>query len=310
MSSPAVPGRAHPPPLPSPHPGIRAAKIGLCVNLALAAVKLAAGIVGNAYALVADAMESAADVLASLLVWGGLAIAAQPADENLPYGHGKAESLAAAAVSLMLLAAAIGIGIEALSAIRTPHAAPAPWTLVVLVAVVAIKWALSHRVKAVGTALESTAVTADASHHLSDAITSAAAFVGISVAVIGTRLTGGRQWAAADEWAALLAACVIAYNGIELLRPALHDLMDRMPGEDVVEPVRRAARSVPGVLAVEKLVVRRAGTHLLVDIHVHADPATRLDDAHRLGGMVKGAIRSAMPRVSGVLVHMEPFDHD
>ena len=130
--------------------GIRAAKIGLCVNVALAAVKLTAGIVGNAYALVADAMESTADVLASLLVWGGLAIAAQPADENHPYGHGKAESIAAAAVSLMLLAAAIAIAIEAVREIRTPHEVPAAWTLVVLVAVVVVKWGLSHRVKAVG----------------------------------------------------------------------------------------------------------------------------------------------------------------
>jgi cation diffusion facilitator family transporter len=300
-----VPDRARSTPVPDA--GIRAAKLGLIVNVALAAVKLTAGIVGNAYALVADAMESTADVLASLLVWGGLAIAAQPADENHPYGHGKAESIAAAAVSLMLLAAAIGIAIEAVREIRTPHEVPAAWTLVVLVAVVGVKWALSSRVKAVGHALESTAVSADASHHLSDAITSAAAFVGISIAVVGTRLGGGTRWAAADDWAALLAAGVIAYNGVELLRPALHDLMDRMPGEEVVEPVRQAACAVPGVLAVEKLVVRRAGTHLLVDIHVHADPATRLDDAHRLGGMVKGAIRAAVPRVSRVLVHMEPY---
>jgi cation diffusion facilitator family transporter len=304
MSSPAVPGRASP----TIEAGIRAAKIGLAVNVVLAAVKLAAGIVGNAYALVADAMESTADVLASLLVWGGLAIAAQPADENHPYGHGKAESLATAAVALMLLAAAIAIAVEAVHEIRTPHAVPAPWTLVVLVVVVAIKWSLSTRVKAVGNALESSAVSADASHHLSDAITSAAAFIGIGVAVVGTRVTGGASWAAADDWAALLAAGVIGYNGVELLRPALHDLMDRMPGDDVVEPVRLAARTVPGVLAVEKLVVRRAGTHLHVDIHVHADPATRLDDAHVLSGIVKSAIRASVPRVAGVLVHMEPYD--
>jgi cation diffusion facilitator family transporter len=307
MSSPAtdMPGRASS--LPTVEAGIRAAKLGLLINVGLVAVKLAAGILGNAYALVADAIESAADVLASLLVWGGLALAARPADENHPYGHGKAESLAAAAVALMLLAAAVGIAIEAVREIRTPHAVPAAWTLGVLVAVVVVKWTLSHRVKAVGDALDSTAVSADASHHLSDAITSAAAFIGIGVAVVGSRLGGGRNWAAADDWAALLAAAVIGYNGVELLRPALHDLMDRMPGDDVVEPVRSAARAVPGVLAVEKLVVRRAGTHLLVDIHVHADPATRLDDAHRLGGMVKGAIRAAVPRVSGVLVHMEPY---
>jgi cation diffusion facilitator family transporter len=287
---------------------IRAAQLGLLVNAGLAGVKLTAGIVGNSYALVADAMESTADVLASLLVWGGLAIAAQPADENHPYGHGKAESLAAAAVALMLLGAAAAIGIEAIREIRIPHTVPAPWTLAVLVAVVLVKGVLARRVSALGAGLDSRAVAADASHHLSDAITSAAAFVGIGIAVVGSRVTGDASWAAADDWAALVAAAVIAYNGIELLRPAMHDLMDRMPGEDVVEPVRRAAQSVDGVLAIEKLIVRRAGTHLLVDIHVQADPATRLDAAHVLGGMVKSAIRGAIPRVSGVLVHMEPYE--
>ena len=287
---------------------IRAAQVGLLVNAALAAVKLAAGIVGSSYALVADAMESAADVLASLLVWWGLAIAAQPADENHPYGHGKAESIAAAAVALMLLGAAATIAIEAVHEIRTPHTVPAPWTLLVLVGVVLVKGLLARRVKAVGVTLHSTAVSADASHHLSDAITSAGAFVGISVAVVGNRLTGDTAWAAADDWAALLAAGVIAYNGVELFRPALNDLMDRMPAGEVVAPVRRAAEAVPGVLAVEKLIVRRAGTHLLVDIHVQADPATRLDAAHVLSGMVKSAIREGVPRVSGVLVHMEPYE--
>jgi cation diffusion facilitator family transporter len=287
---------------------IRAAQLGLLVNAGLAGVKLTAGIVGNSYALVADAMESTADVLASLLVWGGLAIAAQPADENHPYGHGKAESLAAAAVALMLLGAAAAVGIEAIREIRIPHSVPAPWTLAVLVAVVLVKGVLARRVSALGAGLDSRAVAADASHHLSDAITSAAAFVGIGIAVVGSRVTGDASWAAADDWAALVAAAVIAYNGIELLRPAMHDLMDRMPGEDVVEPVRQAAQSVDGVLAIEKLNVRRAGIHLLVDIHVQADPATRLDEAHALGGMVKSAIRGAIPRVSGVLVHMEPYE--
>jgi cation diffusion facilitator family transporter len=287
---------------------IRAAQLGLLVNAALAAVKLTAGILGNAYALVADALESVADVLASLLVWGGLAIAAQPADENHPYGHGKAESIAAAAVALMLVGAAMGIAIEAVREVRTPHMVPAAWTLVVLVLVIGVKTLLARRVGALGSGLDSVAVSADASHHLSDAITSAAAFIGIGVAVVGSRVTGDTAWAAADDWAALVAAAVIAYNGIELFRPAMHDLMDRMPGRDVIEPVRRAAESVDGVLAIEKLIVRRAGTHLLVDIHVQADPATRLDEAHVLGGMVKSAIRQAVPRVSGVLVHMEPYD--
>ncbi|MBV9880277.1 MAG: cation transporter [Gemmatirosa sp.] len=288
--------------------GIRSAQAGLLANAALASVKLAAGLIGNAYALVADAAESMADILASLIVWGGLAIAAQPADDDHPYGHGKAEALAAAAVSLMLVGAAFGIALEAVREIRTPHATPAAWTLAVLVAVVIVKWALARRVGAVAEAVGSTAVKADASHHLSDAITSAAAFVGIGVAVLGHRMGWGNAWAAADDWAALFAAGVIAYNGVQLFRPALHDLMDRMPGDEVVAPVGGAARAVPGVLAVEKLVVRKAGMQYFVDIHVQADPVTTLHDAHVLSGCVKSAIRDAVPAVAGVLVHMEPYE--
>jgi cation diffusion facilitator family transporter len=286
--------------------GIRSAQLGLLVNAVLAGVKLVAGLVGNSYALVADAVESTADVLSSVIVWGGLAIAAQPADEDHPYGHGKAESLATAAVALMLLGAAIGIAIEAISEIRVPHGAPAPWTLAVLVSVMIVKALWSRRVQSVASAIGSTAVKADAWHHLSDAVTSAAAFVGISVAIWGTRALGP-GWAAADDWAALAASGVIAYNGLVLLRPALHDLMDRMPGAEVVAPVRRAAESVPGVLAVEKLHVRRTGLVYRVTIHVQAEPTTPLDEAHALGHRVTDAIRAAVPQVDSVLVHMEPY---
>jgi cation diffusion facilitator family transporter len=287
--------------------GVRAAQIGVLVNAALAAVKLVAGLVGHTYALVADAVESGADVLGSLLVWGGLAVAARPADEDHPYGHGKAEALAAAAVALMLLGAAAGIAVQAVQEIRTPHTVPAPWTLGVLVAVVLVKWLLSRRVGAVGAAIGSTAVKADAWHHLSDAVTSAAAFVGISVAIWGNRYRGGSGWESADDWAALAASGVIAINGVLLLRPALHDLMDRMPGPDVVGPVRRAAEGVPGVLAVEKLAVRKAGLGYRATVHVQGEPKMPLDEAHALGGRVKGAICAALPQVQSVLVHMEPF---
>jgi cation diffusion facilitator family transporter len=287
--------------------GIRSAQLGLLVNATLAGVKLVAGLVGNSYALVADAVESTADVLASIAVWGGLAIAAQPADEDHPYGHGKAEPLAASAVALMLLGAAVGIAFEAIQEIRTPHGPPAAWTLAVLVAVVLAKGVLSRRVFTVGTAIGSTAVKADAWHHLSDAVTSAAAFIGIGLAVWGTRIGGDPAWAAADDWAALAASGVIAYNGVALLRPALNDLMDRMPGAEVVDPVRRAAQSVPGVLAVEKLHVRRTGLVYHVTIHVQAEPTTPLDEAHALGHRVADAIRGAVPQVDAVVVHMEPY---
>lgn len=270
-------------------------------------VKLVAGIVGNAFALVADAVESMGDVVSSLVVWGGLAVAARPADEDHPFGHGKAEAIAAAVVAVMILGAAIGIAIQAVREIRTPRSTPAAWTLAVLVGVIFVKWFLARRVNAVGTEIGSTAVRADAWHHVSDAVTSAAAFVGIATAVVGNRVAGGPGWATADDWGALVASVVIAYNGVHLLGPALHELMDRMPGKDIVAPVHDAAAGVPGVLAVEKLYVQKTGLDYRVTIHVQAEPAMTLEAAHALGHRVQNAVRAASPRVQHVLVHMEPF---
>lgn len=275
----------------------------MVINAALAIVKLVAGLVGNTYALVADAVESTADIFASLVVWGGLRVASRDADDDYPFGYGKAESVAAVVVAMMLIAAAVGIAFEAIQEIRTPHQTPAPWTLLVLVGVLLVKFVMFRRTRSIGAEAHSTAARADAWHHLSDAITSAAAFVGISIA-----LWGGPGWEEADDWAALFASLVIFYNAVVLVRPALHDLMDRMPGIDIVEPVRLAASAVPSVLAVEKLSARKAGMVYYVDIHVQADPKMSLRQAHELSGAVKSAIRARVPKVAGVLVHMEPYE--
>lgn len=282
---------------------MRLAQIGMLLNMVLAVVKVLAGLIGHSYALIADGIESAADIFGSLIVWSGLRVARRSADTAYPFGYGKAEALAAAAVGLMLLGAAIGISIEAIREILIPHHAPAPFTLVVLVGVVLIKELFFRRVQRAAVASGSTAVRADAWHHRSDAITSLAAFIGISIALIG-----GPGWEQADDWAALLAACVIVYNGVQVMRPALQELMDRAPGAPLLTRVEHAAHSVTGVLATEKLKMRRAGTAYYVDLHVQADPTLSLHQAHILSGMVKSAIRAAVPEVSGVLIHMEPYE--
>jgi cation diffusion facilitator family transporter len=283
---------------------MRTAQVGMLVNAALAAIKLLAGVLGSSYALIADGVESTADIFSSLIVWGGLRIASRSADDDYPFGYGKAEPIAAAVVGLMLIAAAIGIAIESVREIRVPHHAPAPFTLAVLVGVVLVKEVLYRRVFRVGADVGSTAVKADAWHHRSDAITSAAAFVGISIALIG-----GPGWEPADDWAALLASTIIAYNGIAALRPAVADLMDRAPGEAMLARVSAAATGVHGVCAIEKLKVRKAGLGYWVDLHVQADPRLPLEEAHVLSGMVKSAIRQAVPEVAGALIHMEPYDN-
>jgi cation diffusion facilitator family transporter len=169
--------------------------------------------------------------------------------------------------------------------------------------VIICKEFLFRRVVAVGQETGSTAVMADAWHHRSDALTSAAAFIGITVA-----LWGGPGWESADDWAAAVAAVIIGVNGVRLLRPAINDLMDRTPESDLLDAIGKAALCVPGVLAIEKVRVRKLGIGYFADLHVQSEPTMILRDAHILGGKVKGAIRAALPKVSDVLVHMEPYE--
>jgi cation diffusion facilitator family transporter len=281
---------------------IRWAQAGLLTNALLVIAKLFAGIIGHSNALIADAVESSADIFSSLIVWMGLSIAARPADEDHPYGHGKAEPLAAAVVSLMLLGAAIGISIIAIRDIRTPHHLPAPFTLFVAAGVIIVKEILYRRVSRVGREVGSTAVTADAWHHRSDAISSLAAFIGISIALLG-----GHGWEAADDWAALVAALVVAVNGVRTLRPAISGLMDEAPDRTVKERALHAATEVRGVRSVENLNVRSSGIGFYVDLHVKADPKLSLEEAHEIAAKVKYAILEAIPNVVNVLVHMEPY---
>ncbi len=283
--------------------GMRIAQFGMLVNAALAVTKLIAGVLGTSYALIADAVESGSDVVSSLIVWGGLRMATRSATEEYPFGFARAEQVAAAIVGLLLIGASIGISIAAVREIRTPQNAPAPFTLIVLVLVILIKEVLYRYVARAGGDIGSRALSADAWHHRSDAITSGAAFVGISIALIK-----GPGWESADDYAAVVASGIILLNGIRIIRPAVGDLMDRAPSADLIERVTMIARSVAEVQLVEKVLIRKAGIGFFVDMHVQAAPEMSLQEAHILSGKVKSAIREAEPRVLGALIHMEPFE--
>jgi cation diffusion facilitator family transporter len=284
---------------------LRATFIGLAVNAVLVGVKLFAGITGQSHALVADAVESLADLFSSVVVWRGLVVAAEPADEDHPYGHGKAEPIAAAIVSSLLLLAAIWIAVTAVAGILHPHASPRPFTLIVLLVVVVIKESLFRFVLSESRAVESSAVKTDAWHHRSDMLTSLAAAIGISVSLIGGRL-GAKGFEAADDVAAVIAAGIIAWNGWHLLRPAINELMDRSPSPELVAGIRRVAESVSGVDCVEKCLVRQMGHQFYVDMHVQVDPQMTVQRSHEIAHEVKDRIRVRYPPVKDVLVHIEP----
>jgi cation diffusion facilitator family transporter len=267
----------------------------------LASVKIIAGVIGHAYVLIADGIESALDIGGSIVIWGGLTVAARPPDETHPYGHGKAEPIAAIAVALGVLAAAAGLAIESVREILTPHHGPAPFTLAILIVVIVVKEFLFRYVNRLGRQVESTAVKTDAWHHRSDALTSTAAFVGISVALLG-----GERWQSADDWAALFACAVIAANGVRLALPAFYEIMDTAPGGKIVKSILAVASSVPGVVDVEKCNARKMGLDYYVDLHVGVDGNISVHEGHEIAHRVKAAIQQSDSRIADVLVHIEP----
>jgi cation diffusion facilitator family transporter len=281
--------------------GSRATIQTVFVSTFLAIVKILAGSIGNSYALIADGIESVLDIVGSLVVWGGLRIAARPADGNHPYGHGKAESLAAMVVSLGLLAAALALAVQSVREILTPHHGPAAFTLAVLVLVVITKELLFRRLARIGLSTASTALQVDAWHHRSDALTSAAAFVGISVALVG-----GAGYETADDWAALAACGVIGWNGIRLLRVSIREVMDAAAPETFLQTTRSIAAEVSGVLAIEKCIARKSGPGWFIEIHVEVDGMLPIVEGHAIGHRVKDRLCTANMAVLDVLVHVEP----
>ena len=283
--------------------GLNKARLGIIVNILLAITKGVAGIVGHSYALVADAIESASDIITSGVVAFGLRMAGKPADERHPYGHGKFEPLSAAIVSLILFAAAIIIAVESVKEIATPHHAPAPFTLVVLILVIIVKECLFRSVLSASETISSTALKTDAWHHRADAITSLAAFVGISIALIG-----GPGYETADDFAALIASVVIATNAAMLIRPAVLELIDTAPDPELIKRVRAVATTVPGVLGTHKCHVRKVGFDYFVDLDVLCDPNSTIRDGHNVAHDVGEKIHEEFPQVRKVLVHVEPAD--
>jgi len=230
-------------------------------------------------------------------------VASQPPTAKYPYGRGRAETLSAIIVAAMLFAAAGLIAIQSVHQIRTPHQAPAAFTLIVLVAVVVIKESLFRFVLTVGEGVQSTAIRADAWHHRSDAITSAAAFVGICIA-----LWGGKGWETADDWAALFACVIIAFNGFGMFTKALGDVMDAAAPEKLENEIRGIALAVPGVRELDKVRVRKSGLSHLVDIQVRVEGTLSVREGHAIAHAVKDALTASAPHsISDVTVHIEPI---
>lgn len=275
----------------------------LAGNVLLAVAKGLAGFFGNSYALIADAIESTADIFSSLLVLFGIKYSSRPADENHPYGHGRAEPLITFLVVGFLITSATVIAYESIINIRTPHKLPKPWTLIVLGIIIAWKEVSYRLVLKKGRQTNSSSLKADAWHHRSDAITSVAAFIGISIA-----LYLGKGYESADDWAALFASGFILYNCYLIFRPALGEIMDEHLYDDLILSIREVSQQVNGVIDTEKCFIRKAGMKYHVDLHATVDAHISVKEGHDIAHDLKDTLREKIPQLGHVLIHIEPHE--
>lgn len=282
---------------------IRTTYFSIIGNTSLALIKGLAGVFGNSYALIADAIESTTDIFASLLVLFGLKYANRPADKNHPYGHGKIEPLITFLVVAFLVTSATIIAYESIQNIRTPHKVPKSWTLIVLGSIILWKEISFRIVIKKSKQTHSSSLKADAWHHRSDAITSIMAFIGISIALLF-----GKGYETADDWAALLASAFILYNSYLIFRPALGEIMDEHLYDELLEDIRNESITVKGVLGTEKCFIRKAGMKYHVDLHAIVNGHISVKEGHAISHQLKDHLRKNIPNLGHVLIHIEPND--
>lgn len=270
-------------------------------NTALALIKGLTGYFGNSYALIADAIESTTDIFASFLVLFGIKYSNRPADKNHPYGHGRAEPLITFLVVGFLITSATIIAYESIINIGTPHDLPKPYTLIVLGAIIIWKEISFRMVYKKGVQTNSSSLKADAWHHRSDAITSLAAFIGISIALIF-----GKGYESADDWAALFASFFILYNSYLIFRPALGEIMDEHFYDDLIEEIRTVSISVAGVMDTEKCFIRKSGMKYHVDLHAVVNAHLTVKEGHEIAHRLKDTLKERIPELGHILIHIEP----
>ena len=283
---------------------VKATYLSIAGNAVLAVVKGITGYFGNSYALIADAIESTSDIFSSFLVLFGIKYSSRPADENHPYGHGRAEPLFTFIVVAFLTFSAVVIAYQSIRNILTPHELPKVYTLFVLGGIIITKEIFYRITLAKSKSTHSSALKADAWHHRSDAITSLAALIGISVA-----LMLGKGYESADDWAALLASGFILYNAYLIFRTTLGEIMDEHLYPELEYEIRIIAKKVDGIIDTEKCMIRKTGMRFFIDLHATVNANITVREGHEIAHRLKDQLRKELPQIADVLVHVEPYDH-
>ncbi|TVR43506.1 MAG: cation transporter, partial [Rhodobacteraceae bacterium] len=226
----------------------------------------------------------------------------RPPDADHPFGHGRFETLATLAIAAMLGVAALGILIDAgTRLLNPPQDAPGFLALWVAGLSIAMKEGLYHYTRAVARRTGSAMMAANAWHHRSDAATSVVALAGIGAAMLGV------PWA--DALGAAIIALMLGRVALHYGRPAIRELVDTAPPEEMSDQITAALMATPGVRDAHDLRLRNMGGTIQADAHITLDPAMTLSEAHRLSEAARSAVLEQVPDVTEIVIHPEPDGH-
>jgi cation diffusion facilitator family transporter len=277
----------------------RVALVGMGTSAALAAVKIAVGLKANSIAVVSDGMESGADFITSSLVWVGLWIAAKPADQEHPYGHGRFEILTGLAIGMLLAVVGAGICLRSIEQ-RNDNHVPAVFAVWAMAASIVVHGFMAAVKMRIGKRARSVSLTADAWHDLVDLFSGCVALAAVllSVFFVGLR--------SADHYGGFAIGLIVIFLGLRVARQTALQLMDTMPDDEQMQQIRSVASQVPGALAIEKCYARKTGLRYHVDLHLEVDPHLTVIESHRIAHEVQLRITTELDWVADVLVHVEP----
>jgi cation diffusion facilitator family transporter len=281
--------------------GQRIAITGMLVSAALALAKILAGMAGHSTAVVADGLESVGDVFASGLVLLGLTIAAKPADQDHPYGHGRVEILAGLFIGFVLAAGGAFICYGSLQQVGQPREPLAQWVVWPLLASMLAKGGLAASKFHHGRKLQSAALIADAWNDTMDVISAV-----VAMAAVGLAIHDPFRFLDADRYGGGLVGLIVIFTGGRVAYDTAMQLMDTMPDQRLMDEIRTAAATVPGARGVEKCFARKTGLRYHVDLHLEVDPEMTVRQSHKVAHDVQQRIRERLDWVADVLVHVEP----
>ncbi|MCS7314000.1 MAG: cation diffusion facilitator family transporter [Bryobacterales bacterium] len=283
--------------------GRRLAMVSVATSAALAVGKIVIGWMAGSTSVVADGLESASDVVASTVLLFGLAVAAKPPDEKHPYGHGRFEMLTGLALGFLLAAVGVGIAVQSVLRAGADHEPPAFFGIWPLIASIVAKGVLSVIKLSYGRRIQSAALVADAWNDTVDILSGT-----VALAALGLTLYDPSRFLAFDHYGGFAVGLIVIFLGLRVVRETSLQLMDTMPAVELMDAIREVARSVPGVLGVEKCYARKTGLQYHVDLHLELDPDLTVRASHDLATQVRARILEELDWVADVMVHVEPYE--